>query len=352
MQPWYATREDLKRSLGVKETAGANAAIDRALGASSRSIEGLLHRRFYPELATRSWDWPNGQGTAPWRLRLDSNELISVEQLLTGGQVIDAANYFLRRADNRDDPPYTMLELNLDSNAAFGGGPSTQRDIAVLGLYGYRNDETTAGTLAAGIGTTAANTITVDGPASAAVGVGSLLRIDTERVIVTERAQADTGLTLAANVDASMKTVLIPLSGPGVAAGETVLIDSEKMHVTDTVGNSLIVERQYDGLPLAAHTAGATVYAPRLLTVARGVLGTTAAVHSNGATVQRFDWPGPVNELCIAEAESALLQSRAGWARTITSGTGGGKAATLDALIDLREQVYTSHGRKGRVRVV
>ena len=193
--PFYATREDIQRALDVQTTARNRRQIDDAVNAASRSVEGLLHRRFYPEQATRYFDWPPRTGVTPWILRLDDNELISVTALSSGGTTISASSYFLRRADNKDEAPYTRLEINLSSSAAFGGGSTYQKDITVTGLFGYRNDETTLGALTAAVSTTTGTTITVDGATSALVGVGSLLRVDTERLIVTERTQTSTGQT-------------------------------------------------------------------------------------------------------------------------------------------------------------
>ena len=55
---WYCTREDVKRALDVKETVQSNGQIDRRIAASTDSIEGLCHRRFYPWTGTRYLDWP------------------------------------------------------------------------------------------------------------------------------------------------------------------------------------------------------------------------------------------------------------------------------------------------------
>jgi hypothetical protein len=350
--PWYATREQVQRALDVKETARAGAQIDRALDSASRDVEGLLHRRFYPELSTRYFDWPNGQYARPWRLWLDSNELISVTTLTTGATTISASDYFLRRSDQLDEAPYNLLELDLDSNAAFGGSATQQRDIAILGLYGHSNNETTAGTLATAVSTTTATTITVDGPASAALGVGSLLRVDNERMIVTGRTQATTGQTLQTPLTAAKNNETVAVTtGSAYAIDEVLLLDSERMSIIDIAGNNLTVERAWDGSTLATHT-GSTIYAPRTLTVVRGALGTTAATHSSAAPVYRWDPPGPVNALTIAEALEQLLQEQAGYARTVKTSGGRAVAADTSPLGALRDRVYTSHGRKARVRAV
>ncbi|MBH1939043.1 hypothetical protein I5Q34_33110, partial [Streptomyces sp. AV19] len=113
----------------------------------------------------------------------------------------------------------------------------------------------------------------------------------------------------------------------------------------------LTVKRAWDGSVLAAHAANADIYTPRTLTVTRGALGTTAAAMSAGDDVYRWDPPGPVRELTVAEALTSLLQGQSGYARVVGSGEAQ-REASGRGLRDLRESVYTSHGRKARTRAV
>ena len=355
-QPVYATREDVQRALDSKLTARNAAQIDRALQSASRDVESLCHRRFYPEQTTRSFDWPPRSGATPWILRLNDNELVSVTSLTSGGTAIAASDYLLRRADDKNEPPYTRIEIDLGSDASFGGGPTYQQDIVVTGLFGYRNDEATAGALAAAVSSTSATSISVDGAAAAALGVGSVIRIDSERMLVTGRAMVDTtqnvggsGLTAQAN-----SVTLTVSDGTAFAVDEILLIESERMLIVDIAGNNLTVKRAWDGSVLAAHSAGVDIYAGRTLAVTRGALGTTAATHANGTALYRWDPPGPVHDLTIAQAVAQLTNEQAGYARTRKSGDGGTseRATDASALEGLRKRVYVSHGRKGRVRSV
>ncbi|MFI1472037.1 hypothetical protein [Streptomyces wuyuanensis] len=352
MSIWYATREDIKGALDSKETARSNAQIDRALESASRGVEALCHRRFYPELATKHFDWPDGQRARPWRLWLNDSEVISVTSLSSGGTTIAGADYFLE--PNTSGPPYNRIEIDLDSSAAFGGGSTHQRDVTITGLFGYRDDETSVGTLASAVASASASTVTVSGAASAVLGVGSVLRVDSERLLVTARAMADTGQNLAADIDLQMKTTAVPVAdGTAFGVGEVILIDAERMLIVDIAGNTLIVKRAWDGFPNAAHTSGADIYAARSLTVARGALGTTAATHDSGATVHRWDPPGPVRSLTIGETLNTLTLEQAGYSLVLRSGeTGSERNRDQRGLNALREQVYTSHGRKARIRGV
>lgn len=353
MGVWYATREHVMHALDSKLTARNSAQIDRALESASRDIEALCHRRFYPELATRSWDWPDSQSGTAWRLWLNDNELISITTLTSGGTTISAADYFLE--PNRSGPPYNRLEIDLSSSAAFGGGDTHQRDITVTGLFGYRNDETTAGTTTEALDSPETG-VDVDGTAAAMLGVGSVIRVDSERMLVTGRSMADTGQNLGgAGLTASNASVTVAVTdGTAFAMDEVILIESERMLIVDIAGNNLTVKRAWDGSVLAAHAAGVDIYALRTLTVQRGALGTTAATHNSGATINRWDPPGPVRALAIAEAVGQITSELSGYARVRRSGDGGSSERAMDTgmLKGLRDRVYVSHGRKGRVRAV
>ncbi|WP_181787213.1 hypothetical protein [Streptomyces phytophilus] len=341
------------RALDSKSTARTSGQVDRAVESASRDVDRLCHRRFYPQIATRFFDFPSPQYARPWRLWLDDSELISVTSLSSGGTAINEADFFLE--PNRSGPPYSRVEIDLAGPATFGGGDTHQRDITLTGLFGYRNDETQAGTLAAAVASADATSITVDGPAAAALGVGSVLRLGAERLLVTARANADTGQNLGGDLTPQNNSVAVTVAdGTVFAVDEVLLIGSERMLIVDIAGNTLTVKRGWDGSVLAAHTAGADVYAPRTLTVQRGALGTTAATHDSGAQVVRWDPPGPVRDLTLAEAVAQLTNEQTGYARTRRSGDGGSSERAMDAtaLAALRDRVYASHGRKARVRAV
>lgn len=345
---WYATREDIMRGLDVQLTARNRRQIDDALAAATQSVHGLCHRRFYPVLATRFFDWPPRAGMTPWILRLDDKELITAAVVSSGGRTLATDEYNLEPVNS--GPPFNRVEVKLSSDASFGGGDTYQRDVQVAGLWGYRNTETLLGATTAAVASAAATTMTVDGPTSAVVGVGSVLRVDSERLIVTERAQATTGQTGTLGAGKN-DVVLAVANGAAFAVDEVLLLDAERIRVDDIAGNMLVVERAVDGSVLAAHT-GATIYAPRALTVARGVLGTAAAAHASGSTVYRWDSPALVHQLTKAEAIWQLLQERSGWFRR--SSTSGNSTAEIsrDNLEALREQTYAEHGRKLRLRGV
>lgn len=349
---WYATREEVKAELDVKETARSNARIDRAIEDASRRIDGAMHRTFAPVTATRYFDWPArpSTGYTPWILRLNDSELIGVTAMSSGGRTITSGQYNLE--PNRSGPPYNRVEINLSTSAAYGGGATYQRDVTITGLWGYRDTETPTGATVEALDASE-TLVDVDGATSAAAGVGSILRIDSERMIVTERRQLDTGQTVTTTALAAQANNVTITVGSGAAftAGETILIDSERILIEDIAGNNLTVRRAWDGSTIAAHSVGTAIYAPRTLAVTRGALGTTADSHGNASTVYVWRPPGGIRQLCVAEAITDLLQGRSGYARTAGAGENE-REASGRGLNDLRASTYQTYGRKARHRGV
>ncbi|MFD8805565.1 hypothetical protein [Streptomyces sp. NPDC059597] len=344
---WYTTRESIMRAFDVKDTARNRRQIDDAIEAASRGVEGLCHRTFFPVLATRYFDWPDRAGATPWVLRLDDNDLISATSVSSGGKTIPLDDINLE--PNRSGPPFTRVEIRLSTSAAYGGGPTYQRDITISGLWGYRNTEQTLGALTTAADSTTTS-ITVDATTSADTGIGSILRIDTERLLVTDRRQQATGQT--GTIDASKASTLLPVADSSqFAVDEVILLDAERMRIDDIAGNNLVVERAYDGTVLTAHTS-TPIYAPRALTVTRGALGTTAGAHTSGSTVAQWTPPGLVSQLARAEAIWALLQERSGWFRNAAASGRSAPELTRTALDALADRVFTEHGRKARMRSV
>lgn len=345
----YAWLEDVKTALDVPETVRANAQIVREIQGASRGIEGSVLRYFYPSVSTQTFDWPDHQYAAPWRLWLDGRELTSVTQVLAAGQ--DITSSVLLRPDDAPlrGQPFTKLEIDLSSNASFNAGATFQRSISVTGTFGYCAGEQPGGTLAAAFTDTTGTTGTVSD--SSLVGVGAIVRVDTERMAITGKALASTGVTLTPNLTAANNNTTFLVSNGSLLGYESITIDGESMLIQTIAGNTVTVLRAWDGTTLAAHTGGATIYAPRQVTVERGVLGTTAATHATNAPVNVHVVPPLIRELCIAETLSTLTQSRRGFTQILKragSGKGGGPGDALEvstALDDLRTRVCERYGR-------
>lgn len=351
--PCYCTREEVKAALDVKLTARSDAQVDRAIDSASRSIEGLLHRRFYSAIETNHWDWPNFQYAYPWRIWFDARELAdittNVPVVTSGGNVILAADVFWGPWNY--SPPFTFMELDRSSSAAFGQGVTPQRDVAITGTFGYQDTFASAGALGAAMSDTTSTTAQVTN--STAVGVGDVVKVGSERMIVqgkamvtTSQTQQGSGVGTASAADVTLAVT----DGTKYFTGETLLLDSERMFVVDIAGNNLTVKRAWDGSVLATHS-GATVYAPRTLTVTRGDLGSTAATHLISASVSVAVVPSLVKELAVGETLNSILQEQGGYARTQANGAGAQNniGMSLDAI---RKQALAHYGRKGRVRTI
>jgi hypothetical protein len=363
-RPAYTTREAVAACLDTRLTARIARVVDEAVAAATGSVDGLCHRTFHPTVRTMTFDWPNRQSPTSWRLWLDADELVSVTSMTAGGVVIAPADYLLRPDGG---PPYTRVEIDLSSSAAFASGDTHQRAISITGPYGYQDNEATAGTVAEALDDEVTRVVVTDGNA---VGVGDLVRVDTERMTVVGKYLVDTAQDTTAALAADVGDQSLPVEdGTAYTPGETVVVDSERMLVEDVTGNTLLVERGAEASTVAAHATGAGVWAPRGLHVLRGAQGTAAASHSAAATLYRHLPPPLVRELATEEAVTSVLEKVTGLARVVgeyssrlgrgdTSTSGYGQASDRRrdvvgrGLAVMRADVYAAHGRKLRSRAV
>ena len=352
----YCTRERVKQAADIKLTAHNDWQVDDAIEAAADAVDGLLHRVFYTTLTTRFFDWPNFQGTYPWKIYLDAAELAdvtgTVPVVTTGGSspvTIPAAN--IKWGPWNYAPPYTRIELDRSSSSAFGLGNTPQQDVRITGQFGFQDIFAPAGALAAAISDTTSTTTQVTN--GAAVGVGDVLKVDAERMLVTDKNAVSTGQTQqGSGVSTTSKAdnLLQVTDGTKFFPREVLLLDAERMLVIDIAGNNVSVQRAYDGTTIATHT-GATVYALRQLTVTRGAFGSTAATHLNAASASIAVVPPLVRELALAEAIVEVAQQTGAYAQS--QGDGESKVTKIgNGLPDLRARCYTQYGRKARQRTV
>jgi hypothetical protein len=323
VRPVYCTREQVKTALDSVETARNNRRIDRLNASSADYVERLTLRKFYPQLATRTLDWvPELDTPAPWRLWLGENELAGQPTaIMAGGLELSLVNVFARPDTG---PPYDHLEIDRSTSAAWSSSTTSQRAISVTGPFGYRIEDAAATTLAAGIN---ASVTTVTIGASWEIGVGSILLVGSERMLVTNRSMLTTGQTLLVPMDDKQSSTAVAVTtGSAFVEDELIMLDSEKMRVDEITGNTLRVKRPWDGSALASHN-GATIYAQRQLTVERAACGTTAATHSSGDAMLVFRPEPLINQLAIAKTIVNLLDESSGFARTVGSGDNEREAA-------------------------
>ncbi len=344
-EPAYCTRESVMAAPDIRASAYAAERIDEAVLTGARAVERLLHRIFYPLVATKTFDWPNAQDAGSYRLWLNQHDLISTTNVTSGGVDITSSVLLEPAASG---PPYTRIDIDRSSSVVLSFASGTgQRSLSITGLWGYGNAELTAGVLSAGAATTD-GTLSYT-PAARPVGVGDTLRIGAERALVSEKRWTDSGQTASLAADARATSVAVA-DGTTFVPGEEIMIDSERLLVTAIAGNSLIVRRAWAGTVLAAHTSAA-VYWPRSLVVERGALGTSAGNHSGGASIYVHQPPSLVSALNRAYALDQFFQEGSGYARTIGSGDAE-QSTSGQGIKALEDRVYGAYGRRVRMRAV
>jgi hypothetical protein len=354
MANWYTSREDIKRAITIVGVDN-NPRIDRTIEAVSLRIEHWTRRFFIPKTETRLYRWPNPNGRG-WILWLDQG-LISLTTLQTKAQdssptTIAAADYFLEPANL--GPPFDRIEIDLSSTSAFASGNTPQQSISVLGSWGYKADAKSVGTVASGLSSSssAVSMVCSDSSLLTGVSVGETLLIESEQIFVSQKvnaALASIKIDGALTKDQSEVSVTVD-TGHGINDGEVILVDSERMYVESSTATVLTVKRAYDGSVLAVHSDNADVQTYRTLTIERGVNGTTAATHANATAVSKYEPPFAISQLCIAEVVADLSQEGAAWGRVVGAGDGAGELSGRE-LANLRKTVVDEYVRM-RVGVV
>jgi hypothetical protein len=320
-EPTYATVEDLQTAADYQPSAYEADRLLRLVDAASRRVEQQLHRHFYP--VTAQYSYIRSEITKP---RATTTSGIWLERDLLSVSAVTADSVAQTVGDlelwpPQFGPPYSWLGI-------------TGSDIAITGDWGYSNDTAPAGALAEALDATETG---VDVTNSAAVGIGDLAIVDSERMTVTAKTQLDVGQNIQGNLTADTSNTTVPVEdGTTLYVGESMLVNAEKMLIQDISANNLTVKRAWDGSVLAAHTSGDDIYAPRTLTVERGAAGSTAATHLTAAALTKNVPPGPIRELCIAEALNAYEQETSGYARTIGAGGENVREARGFSLSDAR----------------
>jgi hypothetical protein len=349
-QPWYCTREQVKRALDSAETARNNAQVDRAIAAASASIDTQMHRRFYPWDGTKYFGFrPWSDGNSSWRLWLNEHDLVSASTLLVGSDTI--TDYFLEPINS--GPPYRSIEMDLSSNSVFASGETWQRAVAITGTFGYWDEQEAVGTLSDALDADATDTANITWTDPSRVGVGSILKVDSERLVVTEMTFVDSTQNTGGALAASAADVTVSVvSASGFYVGEVIRIDSERMLVVDTGTATLTVKRAWDGSVLATHSTSADIYGKTGIEVSRAQLGSSLAAHTASDVVYRYVVPAGINDLCVAEAIVQLQGEQSAYAR---AGGGAGESSLPTAgtgLRELRKLTVGEYGRKARTMAI
>ena len=352
---WYSSRERVKRALDLMETSRADWQVDAALGTASRAVDTACNRpaeALFPTLRTLYFDYPD-PGYGGTRVYFGAYPLWTITNVKVGGVVLSTS--LLKVYPQA--PPYSWMELDLSQSGSLTTASTYQQSVSVTGWWGAGvSARPVPGALAAAVSDTTGTSITVNGRASSVLGIGDLIWIDSEYLEVTDRTMISTTQTIQTPLTASVANrALVVTTGSAYAVGEVLLVDQERLFVTDIAGNTLTVTRAYDGTTLATHT-GSTIYASRQLTVLRAARGSNATTHTNGTTIDSWDTPSELESLCRAEAIQVLLQEQSGYSganRYQGSQREGSKGAAIGVgLPGLREQVQGLWMHRSLHRVV
>lgn len=325
VRPWLVSRERVAAEDGRSVTVRNFSAIDGACEYATDAIERYCRiSHFWPWTGTRYFPWPVDDTSSNWpshRIWLYPHVLIELDTVTAGGQTITDARAY---PDNRlPNEPAHYVELDRAGSSSWAtGATGTQRQVAFGGTWGWSDEQASVGVLDGSI-TDTATTLLLE-RSTLDVGVGNLLTIGDERMLVTGRAAVDTGENaagaLTAYDDSTLSTALPVADGTDFAVGEALAIDAEDLLVERIVGNTLYVRRSWNGTTLADHANGADIYAYRQLRVQRGYGGTVAAAALDGAAVTRWKEPPAPGMLALALALDNLVQVGAAFARTSGDG--------------------------------
>lgn len=357
MRPVYATVEQVMRAADIKASAYATDAILSALVSASDDVDSLVklgdavdggpRPAFAPWVGQISFDWPRPNNDDAYRFWLGRYRLNAFTAVTSGGTDMTASALGWPASG----VPYSALEIDTETSDSFDVGPGTgQRSLAITGTWGtLGRDETRSAWTLGGTLSSSADTITINAP----VGIGSLLLVDSERLIVIARSWVTSGQSASALTAQANDQAIAVSDGSAFLAGETIVIDSERMLIREIIGNTLTVARATDGSTLAAHAGATTIYWQRSCTIERAALGTSAAAHSSGALVSIYRPPALVEQLTMAYATDRRSMESAGYARSmehirdrqqLSSKKVGGDVGAV-GIPALEERLVSAYGR-------
>lgn len=343
---WYCTREDIQQATEINYAARFISTIDNAIEAASRTVEAAPMRRFYPIFNdTKTYNWPAIDRSDSLRLWFDT-DFISIDSITAGGINIPSTDYVLQPA-NTDDKPFRWLQIKDNATNFLQSAGERIGAIVVVGTTGYTQNTTLAGDLVTNI-TDEDDTISADLGMNA--GVGSLLKIGTEWVQVTDRYWESSTDVLTADLDKMSSSVTVnAATASGYCPGEYIRIGAEIMRVEsfDSYTGTFIVERNIVGSVLAAHTTGATILRRTGFKIERGQVGTTAVAHAGSEPVEVWQTPGLIKQWVIGEAMTNIQQTVSSYGRTVGTGDNTIEARGV-GLADIRYQARKRY-RKPRI---
>jgi len=349
----YTTREIVKAAAGITGSR-FDASVDQGIESASRQIDAATHTWFIPKIETRKFDavWPVIVGNT---ITFDS-WLQSVTTFTDEGDnaaSITSTDY--RLLPENDGPPYYAAEILTDvAGAEFKADPSTpQQSFRITGPWGAYSSTAAATSLSAALSDTSGTVVDIKD--SSTVDVGDTILVGSEQMFVSERVSvalaAAAQLSDALLADLTDKSLGVDDPTDDLQVGEIILINAEQMRITSSASaTALTIERAVNGTTLAAHSINDPIYVERRLTVVRGVNGTTAATALDDAVVTKYQPPSDIRALATALAVDEFKQGQAGWGREVGRGESA-REFSGTAIAKLRKRVVRAHRRNVTVSI-
>lgn len=206
----YATLAEVKSNKQITSTDAADDTfIEALIENTSRLIDEMTGRWFYPRIQTRLHDVPGG-----YELRLDA-DLLEATTVTNGDTVVVTSAQYTTSPLN--DTPYWAIRLK--PSASISWTSSVDGDyvgaLSIAGVWGYHTNYALAWRLAT---------------------------------------------TLGAAIATTTATTFTATSGTPFSGGQIIKIDSEYMLVVSVSTNTVTVERGWNGSTAATHLINANVY--------------------------------------------------------------------------------------------
>lgn len=271
---------------------------------------------FIPVTATYKY---NGAGLS----KLFTHPLLAVTSVANDGDTLVSTDYILQpNGAHWANGPYSWLEVDPDA-ANLSEWVDEEEGVEIAGRWGKFERVLSTGATVADTAQQSNSQTTLKLSNGAAAWPGMVLKIGDEQELVTGYASPTASVTaLNGNVTAAADTITVD-NGALLNVGEIIRVEFEQMYIKDVQGHNAWVIRGWNRTARVAHLDNAVVDVYRTVNVERGVNGTTAAVHANGAAISRYDPPDDIRFLTRQIATLMLNKAKGGYAgRTGSTETG------------------------------
>ncbi len=296
----YATADDLRDYLaGTSYSSGWTSdavAIRRILEASSRRIDDYCGGgSFGPQTQTRYYDigFGNLRNTPQYLATVNSDDL----------------------ANDTEAVPVIPLDNWLVSTTTVTSYGATDRATSETLTEGYANDF-----FLVPYNTSPKTMLKLNEDTAKGFDSGQ----QTLSILGAWGYTADTiSVTTSDAIGTTTATSASVTSASNLGPAQTILIDSEQLYITAISGNTLTVER--------------------------GVNGSTAATHSGGASLYRYDYPVLISQACLDLSKIVFRDRDLGTVSSIGSGdaaitTAEGEIQSILGTLDQFQVTGTSNG--------